>query len=73
MLTYVKELHRITGIIREELLCSTHLAENYPEVAAGRHKVGFDKDGYKLEVCTVFRENGCTHCDLAPEFRGVAK
>ena len=47
------------------------ILENYPELAAGSPKVGFDKDGYKIEVCTVFRENGCTFCDLAPEFRGA--
>lgn len=74
LLTYIKESHRITGFIREELLCGDHLTEFYPDVAAGRQKVGFDKEGYKLDVCTVFREDAtCTHCGLAPEFRGVSK
>lgn len=73
MLTYIKETHRTTGFVREELLCEAHLKEFYP-TEAERTPHRFDKDGYALHVCTVFRADAsCTHCDLAPEFRGSSK
>lgn len=73
MLTYIKESHRTSGFVREELLCEQHLAELYP-TEAERTPHGFDKNGDKLEVCTVFRQDAsCTHCGLAPELRGASK
>lgn len=73
MLTYIKETHRTTGFVREELLCEAHLKEFYP-TEAERTPHRFDKDGYALHVCTVFRADACcTHCDLAPELREAGK
>ena len=73
MLTYIKETHRTSDFVREELLCAEHLSEFYP-TEASRTPHRFDADGYALHVCTVFRADAsCTHCGLAPEFRGVSK
>lgn len=76
ILTYIKETHRTAGLVRQELLCQTHLVELYP-TEAERTPHRWDKDGYELHVSARFSTGGngdsCTHCGLAPEFRGVSK